>query len=252
MKSYFLRPLTLLLLLPFMLWGCAPSPTHRGGVTYPSSSHPTYRPYRVNGKTYYPLPTAYGFVETGYASWYGRDFHGKKTASGERYNMYAMTAAHKVLPMNTYVLVTNLENGRQAVVRINDRGPFVKNRIIDLSYTAARKLGIVGPGTARVRVVALGEARPGPGGKPRFVRYPDLRHGTYFVQVGAFVNKENAYRFRGKLSKRWKNVVVAQYWYHGRRFYRVQIYAGTGYDQAKRFERYLESSGYRDAFVVAR
>jgi len=111
--------------------------------------------YTVFGKRYVPLSSAEGFKQEGIASWYGKDFHGKKTANGERYNMYAMTAAHKILPMNTTVRVTNLSNGKAVYVRINDRGPFVDNRIIDLSYTAASRIGIIQMGTGRVRIEAI-------------------------------------------------------------------------------------------------
>jgi len=111
--------------------------------------------YTVNGKTYYPLKSAQGYRQEGIASWYGKKFHGRKTASGERYNMYAMTAAHKTLPLNTTVRVTSLRTGRAIHVRINDRGPFVGGRIIDLSYTAAKNLGIITTGTGRVRVEAI-------------------------------------------------------------------------------------------------
>jgi rare lipoprotein A len=99
----------------------------------------------------------------GEASWYGPDFHGKTTANGERYNMLLMTAAHQSLPFNTLVRVTNLENGRTAVVRINDRGPFLKGRILDLSYTAARALGANSPGVIRVKIEVVGKAGPASG-----------------------------------------------------------------------------------------
>jgi rare lipoprotein A len=112
-------------------------------------------PYTVLGKTYHVLPDSKGYRETGMASWYGTKFHGRKTSNGETYDMYAMTAAHKTLPIPSYVRVTNLDNGRSAVVRINDRGPFHEGRIIDLSYAAATKLGYAGGGTTRVEVVAL-------------------------------------------------------------------------------------------------
>lgn len=111
--------------------------------------------YEVGGVTYHVLESAKGYDKKGIASWYGPDFQGKRTSSGETYDMYAMTAAHKTLPIPTYVEVTNLANGKKVVVRVNDRGPFAKDRIIDLSYIAALKLGIVGHGTARVRVRAL-------------------------------------------------------------------------------------------------
>jgi len=111
--------------------------------------------YEVFGETYRVLATSRGYEAEGLASWYGADFHGRRTSSGEPYDMYAMTAAHTSLPLPTYVEVTNLANGRQVVVRVNDRGPFHSDRILDLSYVAAWKLGMVGPGTARVRVRAL-------------------------------------------------------------------------------------------------
>lgn len=117
----------------------------------------TQRPYVIKNKKYYPVPSADGYVEKGIASWYGGMFHGRKTANGETYNMRGDTAAHKTLPMNTMLLVENLVNGKHAVVRINDRGPFVSGRIIDLSYTTAQQLGIFKNGTEKVRITALGE-----------------------------------------------------------------------------------------------
>ncbi len=111
--------------------------------------------YSVRGKSYHVMKKASHYEEKGVASWYGKAFHKKRTSSGERYNMYKMTAAHKTLPLSTYVLVTNLKNGRQVVVKVNDRGPFVYNRLIDLSYAAAKKLGMVGRGTAQVTVKAV-------------------------------------------------------------------------------------------------
>ena len=112
----------------------------------------------MKGVTYVPIPSAKGYRERGVASWYGEPFHGRHTSNGEIYNMYGDTAAHKTLPMGTILLVRNLDNGRSSVVRINDRGPFVRERIIDLSYTKARELGVVARGTARVEIVALEEA----------------------------------------------------------------------------------------------
>ena len=110
------------------------------------------KPYVVRGKRYYPKARARGHVEQGMASWYGRKFHGRRTSNGERYDMYAMTAAHKTLPLPSYVEVKNLKNGRQAIVRVNDRGPFHDNRVIDLSYAAAKQLGVLQQGTALVQV----------------------------------------------------------------------------------------------------
>ena len=121
----------------------------------PKSKYGNPKSYVVFGKRYYTLSTSKGYVEQGIASWYGTKFHGRRTSSGETYDMYAMTAAHKTLPLPTYARVTNKRNGRSIIVRINDRGPFHENRIIDLSYAAATKLGIVTRGTGLVEVRAI-------------------------------------------------------------------------------------------------
>jgi rare lipoprotein A len=113
------------------------------------------KPYSVYGKQYAPLASAAGYRERGIASWYGKKFHGRRASSGETYDMYAMTAAHKTLPLPSYVRVRNLENGRSVTVRVNDRGPFLHNRLIDLSYAAASRLGIVGTGTGIVEIEAI-------------------------------------------------------------------------------------------------
>jgi rare lipoprotein A len=145
------------------------------------------RPYTVLGKTYYPLATAKGYDERGVASWYGEDFHGKPTATGETYDMNGLSAAHKTLPLNCKVEVTNLENGRSIVIPVNDRGPFVGDRIIDLSYGAAVALGSARSGLAQVRVRAVEEA---PGGG----REGDFPAGPYYIQVGVFAESPNANR----------------------------------------------------------
>lgn len=131
------RVLTIAVVLTFM--SCASSPRYTSSVRPPKGS-PSGSLKRI---------------QEGIASFYGEDFHGRKTSNGEVYDMYAMTAAHRALPFNTRVLVTNLDNGKRVIVRINDRGPFVKGRIIDLSYGAAQKIGMVGPGTAKVRLEVL-------------------------------------------------------------------------------------------------
>lgn len=142
------------------------------------------KPYTVLGKTYYPLKSAHGFVEEGIASWYGPGFHGKQTANGETYNQFALTAAHKILPLGTKVRVTHLGNGRSILVRINDRGPFVDDRVIDLSRAAASRLDMMGTGTATVRVQSIGEVAQADASG-------DIK-GDFFIQVGAFGQKENA------------------------------------------------------------
>jgi len=111
--------------------------------------------YKQNGKHYKVLSSSKNYSEKGVASWYGRRFNKKRTSSGERFNMYRMTAAHKTLPLSTYVQVTNLRNGKHVIVKVNDRGPFVPNRVIDLSYAAAKQLGMVGRGTAPVSIKAV-------------------------------------------------------------------------------------------------
>ncbi len=152
--------------------------------------------YQVNGKVYHVLDSADGFTEEGVASWYGRKFHGRKTSSGEDYDMYAMTAAHKTLPIPVYVEVYNKDNGRRAIVRVNDRGPFHEGRIIDLSYAAATRLGVAKTGTANVRIRVVGED-----GKPSRVSMVESPSGKakLYVQVAAFATEENALRQLGRL-----------------------------------------------------
>ena len=144
--------------LALSLCACGAKPHYRGGV-------PGSAPYTVRGKRYVPLKSAEGFVQEGVASWYGTKFHGRPTSSGETYNQWGMTAAHTILPLNVKVRVTNLDNGRTCIVRINDRGPFVDDRVIDLSRAAAQKVGILGTGTGRVLIQALTERRQEP--KPK-------------------------------------------------------------------------------------
>jgi rare lipoprotein A len=185
-------------------------------------------PYRVNGRVYYPLATARGYDETGIASWYGRDFHGKLTANGERYDMHALSAAHRTLPLPSLVRVTNLENGRSVIVRVNDRGPFVKNRLIDLSWAAAKALGFADKGTALVRVQAL-DTKTSPSGTVARVSAP-ARVGArirsaagMYVQVGAFGQRKHAYRLQATLSRRFPSVRVQRYAQGQQSLYRVRI-----------------------------
>jgi len=216
---------------------------------------PTQRPYQIDGHTYYPLPSAYGYRGIGIASWYGPDFHGRKTSCGEVYDMYGETAAHKTLPMHTHVLVRNLENGRETVVRINDRGPFVKGRIIDLSLAAARKLDMDRKGTARVELVALGEAVPyRSDGKveERFLPYADPNRGEFYVQVGAFTVLQNAVRLKDRLLAMERKTVIQKFNGGRTTFYRVQVRAGQKLETANRLEKEMEAAGFPGAFVIAR
>jgi rare lipoprotein A len=140
--------------------------------------------YRVKGKLYDVLTSSEGYHKKGTASWYGTRFHKERTSSGEVYDMYALTAAHKTLPLPTYVRVKNLENGRETIVKINDRGPFHQDRLIDLSYAAAAKLGLLPKGTARVEIEALTSA-------PK---------AEYYLQVGVFQSSDKANAMRDKLT----------------------------------------------------
>lgn len=215
----------------------------------------TQRPYEIRGVSYYPIPSAQGFTETGIASWYGGKFHGRRTSNGEVYNMHAMTAAHKTLPMDTQLLVTHQESGREITVRINDRGPFIRGRIIDLSYRAAQELGIAEQGVAPVRITALGQTESyveNGRTRERFVATPDFEHGEFYVQVGAFTQAENAHRLRDQLQDGGRPAVVRQYDHGGRLFHRVQVTAGENLSGASRLERVMVEAGFDDAFVIAR
>ena len=203
------------------------------------------------GKWYQPLPDSKGFRQRGIASWYGKDFHGKKTSNGEIYDMYAMTAAHKTLPLGTYVEVHNLENNRRVKVRINDRGPFVRGRIVDLSYTAADRIGIVGPGTARVEVIALATPTGAGGVSTGSYRPVDLHAGNFTFQIGAFVNRENAERLTSKLNEKYKNAHIKVYDRGDQIFYRVRVGKFTTIKQAEAQESILIRDGYIDLFIVA-
>lgn len=170
----------------FLLNGCSTKSSWRKGGTQGTKS------YTIKGRTYYPLKSANGFVEEGIASWYGPGFHGKTTANGERYNQYAMTAAHKILPLGTDVRVTHLDSGKSVVVRINDRGPFVDNRVIDLSRAAATRLNIISSGTGRVRIQNINDL-------PVSRSIEELK-GDFYIQLGAFSTRTNAQKLIDALS----------------------------------------------------
>jgi len=165
-------------------------------------------------KVYFPSEK----VQTGLASWYGPGFHGKRTASGEIFNMYELTAAHRTFPIGSYVMVTNLENGKSVLVRINDRGPFVKGRIIDLSYAAAKLIGLIGPGVAPVRVELLSYDRV------PYEKKISLKEGRIIaIQVGAFIEKENALKLKKILSHKYEGVYMETFKTRTTKYYRVRI-----------------------------
>jgi rare lipoprotein A len=221
----------------------APPPSAARPENVPPETQPGQpRPYKALGQWYQPLPDAKGFRQQGVASWYGPDFHGKRSSSGETYDMHDLTAAHKTLPLGTLVRVRHLQNQRTIEVRINDRGPFVGDRIIDLSYEAARRLGIVGPGTAAVEVVAIGTLAGTPA---------DVYSGNFTFQVGAFSSRENAERLRAELNPRFGNAHIVEFEQGGRVFYRLRVGKCSSLDEAIAYEAHLKENGFKDAFAVA-
>ncbi|MGH8119254.1 MAG: septal ring lytic transglycosylase RlpA family protein, partial [Gammaproteobacteria bacterium] len=193
----------------------------------PRSRYGNPESYEVLGKRYYVLDSSRGYVESGIASWYGTKFHGKRTSSGETYDMNAMTAAHKTLPLPTYVEVINLENRKSIIVRVNDRGPFHDNRIIDLSYAAAAKLGIMARGTGLVEVHDIDPSRytAARGGTPvPSVAIKDVAMPRFYIQVGAFGELMNAENLRAKVAVLGSHLVnISQAVVSGKKLYRVRI-----------------------------
>lgn len=234
------------------------------------------RSYDVNGRTYYVMKNAQNFVQHGKASWYGKKFHGRRTSSGETYDMYKMTAAHKTLPLPTYVRVTNLENQRSIVVKVNDRGPFVTGRAIDLSYVAARKLGIVGNGTANVEIRALkpGQANhsevvmstienmqpldatpvtetlpvnaPGHTVVNTIQTKPSVSDAGIFLQVGAFSLMDNAERLRLRMEDMQSHPVntITSRTAKGE-LHRVRIGPFSSDTELKKIQNLLRGKGHR-------
>ena len=188
----------------------------------PKSRYGNPKSYVVFGKRYYVMNSSKGYVEKGIASWYGTKFHGRRTSSGETYDMYAMTAAHKTLPLPTYAEVTNLNNGRSIIVKINDRGPFHENRIIDLSYTAAIKLDIVKKGTGLVEVKAISSNL----NQENLVEEEIItnKNNSFYIQVGTFGELHNAKVLKRKLESLADNLVeISNIVISGETLYRVTI-----------------------------
>ncbi len=227
----------------------------------------TGRPYRVGGHTYYPLSTARGYDETGIASWYGRDFHGKTTANGERYDMRALSAAHKTLPLPSLVRVTNLENGRSIVVRVNDRGPFAKGRLIDLSRAAANALGYARQGTTRVRVQALDttfsdtslhfaqafpEHIPSSPSANKHAPVKRVRPSTagLYVQIGAFTQYGNAIKLSSSLSAQYPSIRVQAFKHAMQTLYRVRIGPFSELRTIEKTILSLQRQGYGKTVVI--
>jgi rare lipoprotein A len=214
--------------------------------------------YKVLGKWYQVKQSSAGYKEKGIASWYGKKFHGHRTSSGETYDMYAMTAAHKTLPLPTYVRVTHLENGRSVIVKVNDRGPFHDNRIIDLSYSAAKKLGVTAKGVGAVEVVAINpktyrEKKPY---QPKIKRSSALT--TYlaksnyklYLQVGAFANQNNANKLHKRLSRMFKQRKIHSNFAADKNLYRIRIGPLANVDDADKLSALLNNKGIPTTKIV--
>ena len=189
----------------------------------PKSRYGNPKSYVVFGKRYYVMDSGKGYIEKGIASWYGTKFHGRRTSSGETYDMYAMTAAHKSLPLPTYVKVTNLSNDKFIVVKVNDRGPFHENRIIDLSYTAAIKLDIIQKGTGLVEVKAIDPEEPKEDNRVKDDKI-STQDTSFYIQVGTFSKLESAKILKQKLGSFGDNLIkISNVIVSGNTLYRVRI-----------------------------
>jgi rare lipoprotein A len=265
------RNLSLVLLAIFFFTACSKretispvqinsfyKPTANNQIKNSKAMHrATLRSYTVFGKRYYPKVVSLGHVHRGIASWYGPKFHAKKTSNGEIYNMYAMTAAHKTLPMNTMVRVDNLENGNSIIVRINDRGPFIDGRIIDLSNKAAHKIDMVKKGTVKVRVTVIGfngivDDNNAPSSETS-KRKPELKSevkhfGNYSLQVGAFGSLDGAERTKEKYETitNEHDVIIKKVFSQGRFLHKVFIMGFNSHSQAANFRN---SNGIK-AFII--
>ena len=216
--------------------GAAPPPVAAESTADPSKSGATRSPVPAKHAKTSPAPVPAGYTEDGNASWYGKPFDGRRASNGEIYDMYKLTAAHRTLPFDTMVRVTNLNNGRSTTVRITDRGPFVEGRIIDLSLAAAREIESVGPGVVPVRLEVLGNV--------------DVTAGYFTVQVGAFHDRGNAERLRDRLSAAYSPIFIQQYDSPDGTFYRVRVGKISGEDSAHDFGEQLRSKEGFAPFVV--
>lgn len=208
--------------------------------------------YEVYGVTYHVKPSADGFAQKGIASWYGKKFHGRRTSSGEEYDMYAMTAAHKTLPIPVFVEVTNHDNGRKAIVRVNDRGPFHEGRIIDLSYAAATKLGVSQTGTANVSIrVVASEEEVNQRRSEAFVEPVVTDNAKLYVQVAAFSTEENALQQLGRLQgEGFRDVRLHIESKNSQTVYRVRIGPLPSEIVAKKVVSELEQNDHKNIKII--
>jgi peptidoglycan lytic transglycosylase len=221
----------------FAFAGCAHHPkTTRPPATTPTPGPPTSAPSGPPPGVERQPPVPGVYVEEGVASWYGFPFQGRRTSNGEIYEMHEFTAAHRTLPFNTVVRVTNLRNAKQTEVRINDRGPFVANRVIDLSLSAAQAIDMVGTGTTPVRL--------------EIISGPNPQLGFFGVQVGAFLVQENAERLKLQLATRYSPVSIATYDSPTGMFYRVRVGREAGENAAQQLADRLKTDEQLTTFVV--
>ena len=213
--------------------------------------------YVVLGKRYYPMSTNEGYSEKGIASWYGKKFHGRKTATGEIYDMYQMTAAHKTLPLPSYAEVTNLNNGLKIIVRVNDRGPFHQGRIIDLSYAGATKLDIIGGGTSKVEVKSINAEEYEMSKQPianSVVNVNSLNQGSdseVYLQVGTFGSISRAEELKGKLAGHLAETVFLMPLYRGQDvLYRVRVGPLANVEASESLAEKLKVLGVAESHAV--
>ena len=237
--------------VPVDVWQ-VPEPTPK----HEARSHYGNKPYTVFNKTYSPLKDVRGYRERGIASWYGKKYHGKRTSSGEPYDMYALSAAHTTLPLPSYARVRNLSNNRSVVVRVNDRGPFLDNRLIDLSYTAAARLGIIGTGTGLVEVEGLSPDEPAPkevrtAHEPPAAGYTAETAPKLYVQAGAFSHLDNARALRTRLEKgAIQPIEIQSTQLEHQLVHRVRIGPLTSVEEGDRVAARVAVLGIDNAYVI--
>lgn len=223
------------------------STTHRVTVDpLPSGLRPWERPYTVDGERYVPLLHAEGYREEGMASWYGEEEHGKPTSNGEVFNMFKPSAAHKTLPLGCYIKVTNKTNGKQTVVRVNDRGPFIPGRMLDLSYQAAKELNMVDYGIIPVAIEFLASDFKSPG---RVIT--PAAGTTYTLQVAAFSDHEKARLLSERLKKEFVYTKIQAVQTENGCIYRVHVGRFQSKDDAESAKTSFANRGYPDAFIVS-
>ena len=221
----------------------------------PRSKYGNADSYRVRGRTYRVMKNSQGYRARGIASWYGKKFHGHRTSSGETYNMYAMTAAHRQLPLPTWVRVTHLGNGRSVIVKVNDRGPFHDNRLIDLSWAAAKKLGITASGTGVVEIEAIDprhyqqKTRAAANRPATQVPSPTAQYRLY-LQAGAFVSRNNAQQLQKKLQDALQIQSIRAVYSADKRLYRVRIGPLANVNEADRLAEQISQRGLAQPHIV--